>query len=143
MDEMTLDPDLLESLENVKSEDPLITEYGTPGKGQDNEGIHFAKGWFPDSDQWQGKTNITEPQAKKLAAVRNLSKAFPQVAHMEDFLTSMVTDYEMYKTSVEGESRKEQMRVLKSIFGGTSEAEETTQSLVSTILSDKVNENED
>lgn len=129
---LTIDPQLKESLSNINQEDPLLTEYGTPGKSNaDRPQFEITEQWFPQPDDWQGKTRIHPRQAQALAAARILPKAFDDLEPIEEYLIDMINNYEMYLTSVDGKSREEQTRVLEAMFGEDPELTEGGNALMS------------
>lgn len=127
-----IDPDLREELEDLPAEDPFVTEYGTSmGSGSaKEESINFADKWFPDWDQWQGKTRITPRQARALAAVRALPLMWEELEDLEPFLDQFVRDYEMYLTSIDGVAREQHADILRSMFGGEAEQEERRRDMI-------------
>lgn len=126
-----LDPELVEELQNIPVEDNLLTEYGSPGsQSDDSQDISFAEKWFPDKDNWQGKTIIQPKQARALAAVRAMPEVWDELEDLEPFLDSMVTDYEQYLTSIEGISRNQQSKILQAMFGGETEKEERRRDMI-------------
>lgn len=143
-DEKIIDPDLKEELENVKTEDPLLTEYTSGGGGDGHgESIGFAGQWFPDESEWQGKTNITEGQAKALAMARHLPDVFEELEPLRGFLNDTLDDYEMYRTSIEGLAREQQMKILMSIFGGSPDQQSSAGDALASIFADAAGDEED
>lgn len=109
--------DLVDSLESIESDEDLLGEYGVGPNGDGDDRLRAITEWLPDHDQWQGKTNITEEQARELAAARLVVKYFDELDEIEADLTQYINDYEMYLTSVDGAARREQVGVLRSLFG--------------------------
>lgn len=124
-----IDDDVVDLLKGIDSEAELMGQYVTEGSSE-NQSIDFVAQWFPDEDEWQGKTQVTWEQAQAMAVLRHLPKAYPELEGMEDFLDGVIRDYEMYLTSVEGESRDQQRRILESLFG---EASERTEEFASSL----------
>lgn len=127
-EEPLIDPDVKEELEDIPGEDPMLVEYASRGK-DDREEISFAGDWFPDSDDWMGKTNITPEQARPLALVRLMPDMFDELEDLRPLFEDFVNDYEKYLTSIEGEAREQQAGILQSMFGNESGLEEATTSL--------------
>jgi len=126
-----LDPDVKEELEETKSEEDIIGMYQT--EGGDSEKVPVLKSWLPDSDEWQAKTVVNEREARLMAVARNLTEAYDEIEHMEPFIEGLITDLEMYKTSVDGMAREQQKSVLMAMFGRSSDAQES-QSMVMSML---------
>lgn len=126
-DEPLIDPEVKEELEDIPGEDPALVEYAMQG-GEDNEDISFAESWFPDTNNWKGKTNITVEQAKMMSIARNLDEHYSEMEELMPFINGVVDDYEQYLTSIAGESREQQAGILRSLFGGSSEMEEVSKS---------------
>lgn len=117
-----LDPKVVEEVEEADSEEDLFAEYfNTGGGGSEGEKLDVTREWFPTENQWQGKTNIRMHQARCLAIIRHYFSYFDEIDDLEPLISGMVTDYEMYLTSVEGMSRKEHEGILRSMFGGGGE----------------------
>ncbi len=111
----TIDPEVEKELEEVTSEEELFGTY--TNDGQNGEKINTVNDWLPDSDNWQGKTIVNNEEAHKLALVRALPKAFEEIEDMEPFIDEMITNLEMYKTSVNGVAREQQVSVIGRMFG--------------------------
>lgn len=126
-DKTVIQDEVRDELENVGSED-LLVEYGTQG-GDNNEKTRFIEKWFPGGSDWQGKTNIKPHQARALALVRNIDSHFEEIEELGPFLRDVITDYEMYLTSVEGESRKDQVDIMRAMFGADTSEEKTNQAM--------------
>lgn len=141
-EEYTVDPDVKEELDNVMGEDPMLTAYATPG-GDGEEKTEFAKSWFPDSDEWGGKTDVTFRQARAMAMVQNFPKIFDELEELDGFLEGFIQDYQKLLTSVGGVSREQQAGILRSLFGGPSEQEETARSAVMAALAGENNDSDD
>lgn len=140
--EQILDPNLVSELEDIPAEDPFVTEYGARGGGEDSKKIDFAQQWFPNEDEWQGKTNISPHQARDLALVRALPKAFPELEPSEKFLHTLVDNYEMYLTSIEGKSREDHVSILRALVGAGTPSDESAGWLASMFAS-RESDNED
>lgn len=127
-----IDPELKEELENLPAEDPFVTEYGTSlgSNSAQEESISFADKWFPEHDEWQGKTRITPQQARALAAVRALPLVWDELEDLKPFLDRFVTDYEMYLTSIDGLARDQHADILRAMFGGEAEQEERRRDML-------------
>ena len=142
-DEPVIPEELLDELKQTQTED-LFTEYF--GKGDESkigESIDFAKDWFPSKENWSGKTKISAHQAHSLSVVRNFTKVFDEVNHLDEMFDSFVTDYEIYLTSVEGLSREQQLSILKNMFGGPSDSDEEAKNMFRTMLADRMGENDE
>lgn len=137
-----VDPELVEALERIPKEDPLITEYGTAGKGGQQEAIDFVSQWFPQKDNWQGKTKINENQAKALALFRHLPELFDEIEDLQGFIEGFTNNYEQYLTSVDGESRIQHTEILKALFGKSTANDETESLLRKKIFMDMESEQE-
>ena len=76
--------------------------------------------WLPEQDEYQAKTRIHPKQARALALVRAMPDMYPELESSHK-LASVVTDYEKYLTSIGGQSRNEQVKVLQALAGGEGE----------------------
>jgi len=140
-DDFVIDPDLKEDLQSKLSEEQIIGMYG--GGVKSEERIPIVEGWFPKDDEWAGKTILNRHQARSLALAKHLPKAFPEISPLEDFINTIIDDYEILLTSVEGVSREQQMRVLQAMFGGGSEEQEEARTAILTALAGKQGEGDD
>lgn len=123
---MIVPPELRESIEGKSSEADLFAEYfKSGGDSADSEKITAAEKWLPGEDEWQGKTNIYPNQARCLAIIRHYFQYFDEIDDLEPFVIPMIEDYEMYRTSVEGQARSEHVGIFKAMFGGHTETEES------------------
>lgn len=137
-----LDPDLVDELDDVLSEEEIIGMYG--GSGGKEERMPIVENWFPNADEWQGKTAIQPHQAHALALAKHLPEAFEEISGLEAFIHNIINDYEMLLTSVGGQSREQQMNVLRALFGaGTAEESEMAQSFISTLAAGKMEDKDD
>lgn len=116
--------ELVDILKNdIPHEEPLLTDLNSRGSdGQ--EKIDFADKWFPEKENYDGKTIITPEQARAIVQLRHVSNFFDEFSDMQPMINSMIDDYEILLTSIEGQSRNEQRSILEAIFGRASEAEE-------------------
>lgn len=122
--EPILPDDLVEEIQDVSSEDSILTEYFTNPEAGDTEKLSHVDAFTPGADEWKGKTNIAAHQARLLALGRILCRAFPEVKEYEPLLEDAMTNYEMYLTSIDGMSRTEITSILKALFGGSGDPEE-------------------
>lgn len=79
--------------------------------------------WMPSADQWSEKTNISLNQAQPMAMIPVMEEMFPDIIGdgvYKEFIDGGLEDYKQLLTSWEGESREEQMNVLKSLPGSDS-----------------------
>lgn len=125
--EKVIQDEVREELEQIGSED-LLVEYGNSG-GDDNQKTRFVEKWFPSGKEWQGKTNIEPHQARALSLVRHLDDYFEEIDELGDFLREVVTDYEMYRTSVNGESREQHVAIMRAMFGADTAEEQTNRAM--------------
>lgn len=137
--------ELKDELESIPAEDPFVTEYMTQGGGNAGESLRFIEKWFPDEEDWQGKTKIQSHQASALAILRNLDEAFMDGEFNEvmPFLIGAIDDYEKYLTSIEGESRKEHVDILRTLFGGPQTDETESRSALMSAFAANINPQED
>lgn len=138
-----IDPALVEELEETPAEDPFLVEYMTGSGGKSQESLKFIEKWFPDKDAWEGKTRIRAHQAHSLAAVRQITKVFDEVEHLEPFLEDMVNTYEQYLTSIEGQSRQEHVEILRTLFGGPETDKAESQSALMSAFAANLEQDED
>ena len=141
-DDPVIDPDLKEELEETPAEDPFLTEYMTGQGGKSEESLRFIEKWFPDEDEWEGKTNIEAHQAHSLAIVRNMEKFFDELEPIMPLINSTVEDYEMYLTSIEGEARKEHVDILRTLFGGPQTDETESRSALMAAFANNMQDEE-
>lgn len=140
--EKQLDPDLKEELSDVLSEEEIVGMYG--GAGGKEERMPIVENWFPNADEWQGKTAIQPHQAHALALAKHLPEAFEEISGLEGFIQNIINDYEMLLTSIGGQSREQQKNVLRALFGaGTAQESEMAQSFISSLAAGKMEENND
>lgn len=133
-EEPVVDPAVVEELEDMNKEDPLITEYFTGGADSDTERVDFVETWFPDADEWQGKTDISYVQARNMALVRIIPLVFDEVEELKPMLDQLVDNYEKYLTSVDGVAREQQASILRSMFGGPGDMDDETTGMVKAAL---------
>lgn len=116
---------------------------GTLTNEQPAEGdeLGLYEDWMPGAEQYQGKTHIAQHQAHALAAVRQLPKVYEMlgiyVDGFDQFIQGLVENYEQYATSIEGESREQQMRVLMAKAGVHADIEEGQRAMWSRLLSNE------
>ncbi len=141
-EKIPLDGETLQELKEVKTEDPILTEYGSQGSDE-NPFTELAEKWFPNRDDWQGKTRISPPQAHALSLARAMTIVYPEIEELNPFLMSMIINYEQYQTSIEGLSREQQVSVLKSMFGDATEVGEENRSMIMGMLNGNVGDDND
>lgn len=139
--EPLIDPDVQEELENIPGEDPFLTEYAS-GNGDESDSINFISEWFPDSNEWQGKTEITPKQARALSLFRALPHAYDELSDMEPFIVNLLDNYEKYLTSIDGKAREQQAGILKALVGGESEMTEDERSAMMSMFANPDKDNE-
>lgn len=123
----------MEEIENVRIEDPVLVEYGA--RGNDDDRLSFTREWFPDSDEWKGKTNISPTQARALTVMRQLPTMLDDVLPDDDgeldrLLNALADDIEIYQTSIGGLSRRQQKEILELAFGGQEEKRTSRESSI-------------
>lgn len=128
-DEPLIDPDVRDELESIPGEDPFLTEYAG-GSTDENQSISLVEKWMMENDEWKTRTNISLDQAHALAALENISEAYPELEEVQPFLDQLIEDYIKYLTSVEGQSRQQHTGILQSIFGTV---EDVSDSVTGTI----------
>jgi len=139
--EANLDPRVVADASKSLSEEHLIGTYSTDGNNE--ERLPLVKSWFPQEDEWQGKTHINSFQAKALAVAKHLPDAFNELKPLAPFMENVINDYEMLLTSVEGKSREQQMNVLMSMFGEQMGEESKARSALLSAIAGKETENGD
>lgn len=115
-----IDPEVKEELESIPGENPLLTEYAT-NSGGESDSIGFADKWFPKQEQWQGKTIITADQAYALSMLRSITEYFEELEDLKPFVEELIENYEVYLTSIDGEGREQQEKILRAMFGDSGE----------------------
>ena len=133
-----LDPELVEELEETPAEDPFIAEYMTQGGGKSEESLRFIEKWFPEANEWQGKTKIESHQAHSLAVMRNIGELWPELKPIMPFILGSIEDYEKYLTSIDGEARKEHVDILRTLFGGAEVDEAESRSQLMNMFANKM-----
>lgn len=134
-------PDEVEKeIEESISEDSLIGGY-LAGKGNENEKLPIVESWFPEAEEWHGKTRVTPRQAQAVAIAKHLPIIFDEIDEYDKFIENMIDDYLKLLTSVEGVSRDQQMQVLQSLFGGVSDEENEAKSFMKAAISAGESEN--
>lgn len=111
-----LDPRVEEEVSGALSEEEIIGMY--TGAGSSEERVPLIEGFAPDSDNWSGKTIFERGQPRAVTLADNLSEAFPVLKPSEELIDTVISDYEMRLTSLEGISRDQLVRVFSSMFGG-------------------------
>lgn len=114
-----LDDELVEQLQQTPHEESIIAGYER-GKSDESDKVNFAQEWFPDKDQWAGKTIINPSQAKALAVARNLAGIFPELQQSDATIQDILDKYEVYLTSIEGNARNQHELILRAAFGDQS-----------------------
>lgn len=147
-DSVRIDPDdeVMDATEGVKNEiAELVGGFSKEGKDSGDE-LGLYEDWMPGKDDYQGKTHITHHQAHALAAVRQLPDVYEMLGiHVEGFrkfIIGLIEDYEQYATSIEGESREQQMKVLMAKAGVHAEGEEATRAMWARMLNGTGDEDE-
>lgn len=83
--------------------------------------VRVIEDWLPDKENWSAKTNISLNQARPMAAISEFPEMFPNIIgdgiYQAIIDGEVVQDYKKLLTSWEGESRKEQVKVLSSMPG--------------------------
>lgn len=130
--------DVKEETDDVGNEvAELVGHFGKDGKGSSEE-LALYENWMPDAEQYQGKTNISLEQSHALAGMRQLANVYEllgiEIDGLEEFLIALIRDYEQYQTSVDGKSRKEQVRVLMAKAGVSADMEDAGRTLMSRML---------
>lgn len=116
-----IDPRVEEELEQITSEEEIFGSYHSDGEA--GEKVETVNNWLPNDENWQGKTVVNEREARLFAVARALPHAFEEIEDMQPFIDEMLTNVEMYKTSVGGMAREQQVSVLGSMFGSSDDGE--------------------
>lgn len=92
-----------------------------PSGGPDRD--QMAGDYLPEGDDWLAKTalDINDPHA--VAALRQFSVMFPEVAggesdELQSMIDEFVDDFMKGRTSVAAQSREEYKDIIMSMFGG-------------------------
>lgn len=133
-----IDPRVEEEIEEVNAEEEIFGSY--TNDGQAGEKINTVNNWLPDDDNWQGKTIVNEREARLFALARALPHAFPEIEEKKPFIDEMLTNLEMYKTSVKGVSREQQVSVIGSMFGSGEEDSSVRSALAGFIAGGEEND---
>lgn len=112
-----LDPRVREELENTTTEEQIIGMYSSEGGGE--ERIPLIESFGPDSEQWGGKSFFQPGQPRAITLADNLVEAFPVLYPQKELIDTVVTDYQMRLTSLDGLSRDQLMKILMSMFGNS------------------------
>lgn len=124
----SIDPAVKEELSNVMNEDEIMGMYS--GANGSEERIPLVEEFSPDAEEWGGKTIFGPGQPRAITLADNLVEAFPVLLPTEEMIDTVISDYEMRLTSLEGTSRNQLMRIFMAMFGKqTSEDGEGPNSL--------------
>lgn len=107
----------LDEIDDEMSDLMFHLSQGQQGGQEQTDPVELIGEWLPGDDEYQAKTRIHPKQARALALVRTMPEIYPELEAPEK-LASLVEDYEMYLTSIEGKSRSEQVKVLQALAGG-------------------------
>lgn len=144
-DKPTLDSEVEKELDSIVAEEQIIGQYGS-GEGS-QERLSLVKSWFPETDNWDGKTKINARQARSIAIARNMAKVFPELVIAEEFIQTVIEDYEILLTSVkdknEETARDDQVRIMTSMFGGVPENDDVAQSALGQMIAANSEDNDD
>lgn len=102
-----------------------------PGLGDgESDANSIVREWIAqeESDDWQGRTNISTNQAAPIAFLANIDSLLPNATHdgaLETMSDEVLEDYLEILTSIDGKSRKQQVEVLKNALDkGDSESQQ-------------------
>lgn len=120
-DHHLLDDELVDMLNDVPGEDPVLTEYMAAGDDGGGDRTATADGWMPEADEMKDETFISPSQAKALAVGRWYEHLFDEVdlADETQVMKRIFDDFEKYVVSIHGKSREQQVNVLANMFGGS------------------------
>lgn len=102
-------------------EESIVTGSADTGDDEQNDELEFVRDWFPNPDDYRGKTNISAKQARYLTVMRHLPDIFPDMMGSDDMkalLNDLADNVERYQTSINGKSREQQQEILKLVGGG-------------------------
>lgn len=86
-----------------------------PVRGPNREGM--VAEYLPEREQWVAKTYLDDGDAGRVAALRVLHLAFPEVDDIQPLIDEMLAEFLPGKTSEKG-VREEYENIFKSMFGG-------------------------
>lgn len=113
--DQALDPKVKEELDDVMNEEQIMGMYA--GGSNSEERVPLVEEFGPESDQWGGKTIFGPGQPRAVTLADNITEAFPVLLPSEELIDTVINDYEMRLTSLEGTSREQLTRIFQSMFG--------------------------
>lgn len=123
----------IEEVDDILVEDPTLVEFGSDKGNQEDSRLEFVREWFPEENDWRGKTRISPTQARALTVMRHLPNIYGEELlgkkeeELAKLLNSLADNIEVYQTSIGGQSRAEQKDILELAFGGHSEKRESQE----------------
>lgn len=90
--------------------------YYAGSTGPDREGM--ANEFLPAREDWAAKTVLDLNDPARVAALYEMDKLFPEIAHQQPVINNFLQNYLKSRTSVGGQSRHQFVDILMSMFGG-------------------------
>lgn len=87
--------------------------------------IDLINSYLPEREDWEAKTVIDHGDSERVAALRSLSGALPEVEHQQDVIDTFLDHYLKTVTSEGGLSRQEYLKLLNSLAGGSDDSDVT------------------
>lgn len=107
--------------DDIGKEENLMFGYG----GKDQTPMDLLSNYLPEKNDYGAKTVLTPEQVHLLAALEQITKAYPELEEFDDMIKEWIASYEKRMTSVHGLSRDEFVQILVSMNGGSTDLEES------------------
>lgn len=105
-----------------ESEELAETFFRDSGPGREE----MANDYLPESDDWLAKTLLDVNDPAAIAALSNLETIYPEVEDLQPLVDDVLDKFLRGKTSIGGMSRSEYEGILKSMYGGGDDDEQST-----------------
>lgn len=125
----------------------LIGHFEKDQSGGGGDLDKHLENWLPDGDEHKGKTHIAPMQAHAKAAMEQLPFVYEMLGinidGFGDFIRGLNHDHDQYLTSIQGESREQQVKVLMAAAGVHPGEEEMHRALWSRALNGNVGDGDE
>lgn len=108
--------------DNEDEEDVAETFFRDTGPDREE----MASDYLPESDDWLAKTLLDVNDPAAIAALSNLETIYPEVEDLQPLVDDVLDKFLRGKTSIGGMSRSEYEGILKSMYGGSDEDDQST-----------------
>lgn len=97
-------------------ENEVSAQWYSGNRGPDREGM--VNEFLPGQEDWPAKTVLDVNDPARVAALRNFDELFPECSHHQPVIDDFLDEFLKSRTSVAGQSRRQFVDILMSMFGG-------------------------